>query len=367
MKKNKIKMGEVDYILFYTVFLLVAIGIVAVYSASSYTQLVNAGDSMALLKKQGIFAIIGTIGMFFIMSIDYHVVKKWCGWILIGTIGVLIAVLFVGTSVKGARRWIDLGFFQFQPSEIAKYAIVVFLAVMIERNINKITSLKFVLFRLLFISAILAGLVLLEKNLSIASVIMIVSLIMIFAAGLPWKYIWGLILTCIVGGVGFILFEPYRLRRLQYWLDPFKDPGDKGYQLVQSFYALGAGGFTGLGLGQSRQKTLYMPEPHNDFIFAIIGEELGLIGCVIVILLFILLISRGVVIAMRAKDMLGSMIAIGTISVIAVQACINIAVVTGTMPVTGVPLPFISYGGTALVVNMSAMGLLLNVSRQMDK
>ena len=171
----------------------------------------------------------------------------------------------------------------------------------------------------------------------------------------------------LFAGSFFTFFEDYRRRRLLNFINPWKDPAGDGYQLIQSFYALGAGGVTGLGIGQSRQKTLYMPEPHNDFIFAIIGEELGLIGCTVVILLFVIFVYRGIKIAMNAKDEYGTLLAVGITSIIGLQAIINIAVVTGSMPVTGVPLPFISYGGTALVFNLMAMGILLNISRQRNK
>ena len=366
MKVKKSKAGEIDYILFYTIFLLVAIGVVMVYSASSYTALVNQAshDSTLFLKKQALFALIGALIMFFAIKIDYHILRKWCGWIMLVTFACLILVLIVGVEVKGAKRWIRIAGQQFQPSELAKYAIVIFLAVVIEKNINKISEPKFVIFRLLLISGLFSGLVLMEKNLSIASVILMVTLIILYVAGIPKKFFYTL-LGCgaIFGGLGIAL-ESYRLKRFLTFLHPFQDPSGDGYQLIQSFYALGAGGITGLGLGQSRQKTLYMPEPHNDFIFSIIGEELGLIGCIILIILFIVLIYRGILISMKAKDTLGSLVAIGITSVIAIQAIINIAVVTGSMPVTGVPLPFISYGGTSLIVNMGSMGVLLNISRQ---
>ncbi|MDD6771917.1 MAG: putative lipid II flippase FtsW [Inconstantimicrobium porci] len=366
MKVKKSKAGEIDYILFYTIFLLVAIGVVMVYSASSYTALVNQAshDSTLFLKKQALCALIGALIMFFAIKIDYHIFRKWCGWIMLATFACLILVLIVGVEVKGAKRWIRIAGQQFQPSELAKYAIVIFLAVVIEKNINKISEPKFVIFRLLLISGLFSGLVLMEKNLSIASVILMVTLIILYVAGIPKKFFYTL-LGCgaIFGGLGIAL-ESYRLKRFLTFLHPFQDPSGDGYQLIQSFYALGAGGITGLGLGQSRQKTLYMPEPHNDFIFSIIGEELGLIGCIILIILFIVLIYRGILISMKAKDTLGSLVAIGITSVIAIQAIINIAVVTGSMPVTGVPLPFISYGGTSLIVNMGAMGVLLNISRQ---
>ncbi|NRU73258.1 cell division protein FtsW (lipid II flippase) [Clostridium beijerinckii] len=196
---------------------------------------------------------------------------------------------------------------------------------------------------------------------------MIVTFLVLFAAGGRIKHLFGIVAPALVAAaVAFTVLEPYRMKRLMSFTNPWKDPIGDGYQLIQSFYALGAGGVTGLGLGQSRQKTLYMPEPHNDFIFSIIGEELGLIGCICIILLFVIFVWRGISVAMKARDTYGTLLAIGITGVVAVQSLINIAVVTGSMPVTGVPLPFISYGGTSLVINMTAIGILLNISRQTE-
>lgn len=370
MKKKKNKMGEIDYILFYSIFLLLAIGVVMVYSSSSYYAMMNSdyhNDSMYFFKRQAAFAVLGSVIMIFMMSIDYHKLKKWCGWIMLLTIGCLVIVLFFGTKINGARRWIPLGPAGFQPSEIAKYAIVIFLAAVIENCGNKVNEFKFIITRLLGMSALFAGLVLLEKNLSIAAVIMMVSLIILYVSGVPRK-----IFAILLGGVGVIgvagiFVESYRIKRLFNFIDPWKSASTDGYQLIQSFYALGAGGVGGLGLGQSRQKTLYMPEPHTDFIFSIIGEELGLIGCILIITLFVIVVYRGIMVSIRAKDIFGSILATGITSVIAIQALINIAVVTGSMPVTGVPLPFISYGGSALVINMVGAGILLNISRQKER
>jgi cell division protein FtsW len=216
------------------------------------------------------------------------------------------------------------------------------------------------------VSGFYAGMVFLEKNLSIAAVIMIVTLIVLYVAGAKTSHMLGLIGLVALAGVAGILFEPYRLARFVSFLDPWKDPKGKGYQLIQSLLALGSGGIWGVGLGKSRQKCYYIPEPHNDFIFSIIGEELGLIGCTLIVLLFIVFIWRGIVTAVRAKDTYGTLLATGITSVIAMQAIINIAVVTGSMPVTGVPLPFISYGGSSLVFNLVATGVLLNISRQKE-
>ena len=202
---------------------------------------------------------------------------------------------------------------------------------------------------------------------SIAAIIMIVTFIMLFVAGGQIKHLFGIILPALTTlAIFFIFSSDYRRERMLNFIDPWKDAADAGYQLIQSFLALGSGGLTGLGLGQSRQKTLYMPEPHNDFIFSIIGEEVGLIGCLFIISLFIIFIWRGIKVAIKAKDTYGKLLAMGITSIIAVQAIINIAVVTGSMPVTGVPMPFISYGGSGLVINLMAMGILLNISRQIE-
>lgn len=366
--KGKRKIGEIDYGIFYTVALLLTIGVVMVYSASSYTAMFTSPnkDSMYFLKKQLISAVIGVFAMAFAMCFDYHKLKKYTLGIMIVSIPLLIAVFFF-PATNGARRWVYIGSQSFQPSDLAKYITVLFLAMSLEAKGEGVKKFRSGILPYLVVSGFYAALVLAEKNLSIASVIMIVTFIVLFAAGGQMKHLFGVVAPVIgSAAVAFIIFEPYRLRRLLNFTDPWKDPTGNGYQLIQSFYALGSGGITGLGLGQSRQKTLYMPEPHNDFIFSIIGEELGLIGCIFIITLFVILIWRGISVAMKARDTYGTLLAIGITSVIAVQSIINIAVVTGSMPVTGVPLPFISYGGTALVINMTAIGILLNISRQVE-
>lgn len=338
-----------------------------VYSASSYSAMVKEGDSMAYFKKQGLFAIIGLFAMWFISRIDYHRLKKITKILALVTFFALVAVYFF-QPINGARRWIRLGPLSFQPSELAKYAVVIILAYVITKKGERIKEFWKGVIPCFLIGGFFAGLILAQKNLSIAAVTGFVTFIMVFVAGARKRFMFGIITPIILGlGAFFTLFEDYRRRRFLNFTNPWKDPSGDGYQLIQSFYALGAGGVTGLGIGQSRQKTLYMPEPHNDFIFAIIGEELGLIGCTVVILLFVFFVYRGIKISMEAKDEYGTLLAVGITSIIGLQAIINIAVVTGSMPVTGVPLPFISYGGTALVFNLMAMGILLNISRQRNK
>jgi cell division protein FtsW len=364
--KGKKKMGEIDYGIFYTVALLLVIGVVMVYSASSYYAMFINKDSMFYLKRQLVSALIGVGAMAFTMCFDYHKLKKYTVGIMIVSIFLLISVFFF-SDINGAQRWIQIGGFSFQPSDLVKYVVVLFLAMSLEIKGEGVKKFKSGILPYLAVSGFYAAFVLAEKNLSIASVIMIVTFIILFAAGGRVKHLFGIVAPVLVAAaLFFTVSTDYRRARMLNFINPWKDPTGNGYQLIQSFYALGAGGVTGLGLGQSRQKTLYMPEPHNDFIFSIIGEELGLIGCICIILLFIIFIWRGISVAMKARDTYGTLLAIGITSVIAVQSLINIAVVTGSMPVTGVPLPFISYGGTALIMNMTAVGILLNISRQIE-
>ena len=364
---NKKKLGEVDYGIFYSLFLLLAIGIVMIYSASSFYAMFKYKNSMYYLIRLGAFAIIGVIALVMMMKFDYHKLKKITPYLLIATIPLLIAVFFF-PEVNGARRWIKLGILSFQPSELTKYVVVMFLAMSIDMKGDRIKRFWDGLVPYLGVAGFFAAMILAEKNMSIATIIMIVTFIMLFVAGGQIKHLFGIIFPAMLTlAIFFIFSSDYRRARMLNFIDPWKDAAGDGYQLIQSFYALGAGGITGLGLGESRQKILYMPEPHNDFIFSIIGEELGLVGCLFIVGLFLFLIWRGIRVAMKAKDTYGKLLAVGITSIIAVQAIINIAVVTGSMPVTGVPMPFISYGGTSLVINLMAMGILLNISSQIEK
>lgn len=357
------KMGSIDFLMFCVIMLLVAIGVVMVYSASSYFAFYKHEDSMYFLKRQGLWAILGMFCMFATINIDYHKYKRHTKMLMLITT-VLLLVVFAFTEVNGARRWIRLGPASFQPSEIAKYMVVIYLAKSIESKGERIRTFTYGVIPYLLVAGFYAGLVYAEKNLSIATVIMMVTFIILFVAGAKFSHLIAIVIPVISAGVAAILLTPFRLGRLLSFRNPWVDPKGKGYQLIQSFLALGSGGIWGVGLGQSRQKCYYIPEPHNDFIFAVIGEELGLIGCTFIILLFVIFAWRGIVTAVKAKDTFGTLTAIGITSVIGVQAVINIAVVTGSIPVTGVPLPFISYGGSSLVLNMMAMGILLNISRQ---
>ena len=365
-KIKKINMKSIDYALLCALLLLLFIGVVMVYSSSSYYALYQKDvyNTDYYFIKEITWVIVGTIGMAITMSIDYHIYKKFTPWLVIITLALLIIVLFAGADINGAVRSIRLGPLSFQPSELAKYVLVLYLALLIDKRKNKIKKFGEGTILYLCIAAVFAVLVLLEKNLSITAIIMMVAFIMILVGGAKISHLLSLVPVGIAAGLALIFTQSYRLDRLTSFLNPWADPSGDSYQLIQSLYALGSGGIFGVGLGNSRQKALFMPEPHNDFIFSIIGEELGLIGCIFIISIFMFIVIRGTTIAVKARDNYGFLLAIGIISVIAIQAIINIAVVSGSMPVTGVPIPFISYGGTSLVFNLGAMGILLNISRQ---
>ncbi|VYU05110.1 stage V sporulation protein E [Clostridium tertium] len=365
-KNRRIKMKDIDYGLLCGILILLFIGIVMVYSSSSYYALYQKDvyNSNFYFIKEITWAIVGIIGMLITMSIDYHTYRKWTPMLVVFTIVTLILVLFIGSNINGATRWIRLGPLSFQPSELAKYVLVLYLAHLIDQRKDKIKKFKEGTLYYLAVAAVFAVLILAGKNLSITAIVMMVACIMILVGGAKISHLFSLVPVGIAAGVVLIYTQSYRLQRLTAFLDPWADPSGDSYQLIQSLYALGSGGIFGSGLGNSRQKALFMPEPHNDFIFAIIGEELGLIGCIAIILVFMFIVIKGVSIAIKARDNYGFLVSIGIISVIAIQAIINIAVVTGSMPVTGVPMPFISYGGTSLVFNLGAIGILLNISRQ---
>ncbi|GAA0723946.1 stage V sporulation protein E [Clostridium malenominatum] len=363
MRRLQKKMGSIDFFLFCIIMLLLAIGVVMVYSASSYFAFYKYSDDMHFLKRQGAWAIIGVASMIATINIDYHKYKRYTGLIMIVTT-ILLLVVFAFPERNGARRWIPLGPATFQPSEVAKYAVVMYLAKIIEAKGDKIESFMKGVIPCLMVGLFYAGLIYAEKNLSITIVVMGVTFFILFVGGAKFHHLLVVVMPVIVAGMAAILLVPFRRARFFSYRNPWVDPLKTGYQLIQSFLALGSGGIWGVGIGQSRQKCYYIPEPHNDFIFAVLGEELGLIGCTFVVVLFILFVWRGIVTAVRAKDVYGTLVATGITSVIAIQALINIAVVTGSIPVTGVPLPFISSGGSSLVLNMTAMGILLNISRQ---
>ena len=361
-----------DFILCITVFLLLAIGIIMVLSASAPSSLSTNGDSYTYVRKQAGFAILGIALMFLISKIDYRFYKKyyWAIYVLSCLILLLVIVPVIGREVKGATRWINLGFGQFQPSEITKIGLIIFYAGYLSDHKNDLKSFwKGFVKPFLFLVPPIGILFFVQNHLSASLLIGLVTCTMMIVAGCRILHftISGLVAGCGTAVGSFVMQVTgsggFRLDRIETFFNPWENATTTGYQLVQSLYAIGSGGLFGLGLGESKQKYLYIPEPHNDFIFAILAEELGFLGCLAVIVLFGIFIWRGVLSAMKAPDMFGSLLATGITALVGLQAIINIAVVTGSIPTTGMPLPFFSYGGTALVILLCAVGILLNISR----
>ena len=379
-KEKKIKFftrGASDYIILVVVFLLLSIGLIMVLSASSPSSLSESGNSYKYFKRQVEAAVIGLIGMYLISKVDYRFYKNFRWVIYFVSIAFLVLVGVAGTEAGGARRWIIIGGFNFQPSEFAKIAFILFYASLLtdlKKNGLINTPVWGFLYPLAWIGPIFVSLYILQNHFSATFLITAVTFVQMFIAGVRFRYFLIAGGAGITGLSGIMLLksqssggEGFRLTRIQTWLDPFSNPTGDGWQIINSLYAIGSGRLFGLGLGQGKQKYLYLPEPHNDFIFAILAEELGFIGCAVVILLFVIFVWRGIIIALRAPDTFGSLVAIGIVCLIGLQAMMNIAVVTGTIPVTGVPLPFFSYGGTAMIANLAAVGILLNISKSCEK
>ncbi len=355
--------GSIDIPFLILVVVLMGIGLLMLFSASYATAYYENQASTYYFMRQGIFAITGLVVMLIISQMDYRKFRALSPLLMIVSILLLVAVLFVGTGNYGEKRWINLGLFQFQPSEIAKVAVIFFFSSMISVNSEKMHTFKYGVLPFVIVLAIVGGLMFLEPHLSGMILIFGVGAALMFIGGTHWGWFAGAIGAIGIGGAAAISFLDYARQRVTTWLDPFSDPKGDGYQIIQSLYAIGSGGLLGLGFGNSRQKYLYLPEAHNDFIFAIVCEELGFIGAIIILVLFALLIMRGYWIALHARDKFGSLLAAGISTMIALQTVLNIGVVTGVLPVTGAALPFFSYGGTALLILLAEMGVVLSVSR----
>ena len=357
--------NPIDFTLLITILFLLGIGLVMVLSASSPSALAESGNSYSYFSKQLIFAILGIIAMLFISKIDYRFYQKFykhAWWI---ALILLILVLVAGRTVNGAKRWIYVTeTLSIQPSELVKILMIIFYAAILVKNRDELNKYGKGFLKHIIILAPIIVLLLIEPHFSASIIIIgIVAIMMIIAGCKFWHFLVSGLVVGVPGIVALIFLEPYRLQRVITFLNPWSDPTGDGWQVIQSLYAIGSGGLFGAGLGESKQKYLYIPEPHNDFIFSILAEELGFIGCAVVIILFAIFIWRGILIAMRSPDMFGSLIAIGITAQIAIQVIINIAVVTSSMPATGMPLPFFSYGGTSLFILLCEMGVLLNISK----
>jgi len=359
--------GKIDSWLLIIVLALACTGIVMVYSASSFIAARYYGDSSYYLQRELMWFALGIIALLVTMRVDY---RRWRRFSLLGMLIILpllVIVLKFGIHVYGASRWIAIGsFFSFQPSELAKLVLALYIADWLARKGNQVSSFLYGLAPFVILVGVVLGLVLLENDMGTAIIIAGFATAMFFAAG---ANIVQFLLAAACGGLIFLVeaFKGYRFYRLVGFLDPFKNITSINLQLYQSLLALGSGSWFGLGLGASRQKTGYLPLPYTDSIFAILGEELGFIGCIAVVVLFLLLAFRGFRLARRAPDMYGSLLATGITTWLVLQAMINIGATTGSIPYTGVPLPFISFGGSSLVVSLAAVGVLLNISRYIQE
>lgn len=357
------KKMDVNFLLL--VIIIVAIGLTMLYSASYPVALYEEGNPYFYISKQAVFAVIGFIGMLMVSKIDYRILKKY-SYLLYGiTIILLIMVLFT-EPLNGARRWLKFGV-SIQPSEIAKFAVILIFATYISKHFSKMKTFKYGILNFGLIVAPVCILMILEPHLSGTILILSITFIMMFVGGTRLFYFavgGGLVAALVAAMVMFTNVVEYASTRIEVWLDPFSDALGSGFQTIQSLLAIGSGGLMGLGLGNSRQKYLYIPEPQNDFIFSIVCEELGLIGALIILGLFMALVYRAFVIGMRSQDKFGAMLCVGIAAQVGMQVLLNIAVVTNTIPNTGISLPFFSYGGSSLLMLLLEMGVVLSVSRQ---
>ncbi len=359
-----LKSGSMDITFLFFVLILLGIGLVMLFSASYAYAETKFGDSYKFIIRQAAFAAVGVGLMLIISRIDYHKYMN-VSWLVYGVAVVLLVLVYLLPSVEGYHRWIIIGPINFQPSEVAKFAVILIFSHMISINYAAMKSAKFSLFFLGALLAIVCGLVVFETHLSATILIFSIGVILMIVGGLPKRFIIiGAVLAvgalALAIGTGIV---GYWSDRLTYWLDPWSDATGLGYQVIQSLMSIGSGGLLGRGIGQSMQKYLWVPEPHNDFIFAIVCEELGLIGAMFIVVLFCLLVWRGFTIAKNAEDKFGSLLAIGLVCQVGLQAMLNILVVTNTIPNTGISLPFFSYGGTSLIILLCEMGVVLSVSR----
>ncbi len=355
--------GAVDRPFLILVIILVCLGSAMVFSASYAYAEYHFGDSLHFIRSQLQWAAIGFGIMAVVMHMDYRWYQKLTMPAFLGTFGLLALVPFIGKTVKGAKRWIEVGPIQVQPSEMMKLALVMVLSLYVAANRGQMNSFRRgILYPYCIIGAVCFTTAL-ERHLSATMILLMIGTLVIFIGGAPVKWLASFVAAGGSMVALAIAMFPYARLRVQYWLDPASDPDSSGYQLLQSLYAIGSGGTLGTGLGNSRQKYLYLPESQNDFIFAVICEEFGFVGAVMVIALFALLLWRGVVIALHAPDTYSSILTLGIMTQIAMQCIMNIAVVTGSMPVTGVSLPFFSYGGSSLVMLLFEMGMVLSISR----
>lgn len=353
-----------DRILFTTTILLVGLSIVMVYSASAPVALDRYGRASMFLVKQGLWAVLGLAMLSIVMRVDYHAYREPVFiWSSLAVVTFALIAVFLSPPVNGARRWFGIGGIGVQPSELAKLVAIVFIAALLERRMHRIDDIKYSLTPIAIVVLGLVGLILVEPDFGTSMSLLLIAAVMVFAAGLNYRYIVGAALLALPTLYLIVMGSAYRRRRTLAFLNPWEDPLGDGFQVIQSLIAVGTGGVWGKGIMNGVQKLFYLPEPHTDFIFSVISEELGLIGATAVLLCFGIVAWRGLRVSLRAPDTFGSFLALGLTTMVAVQAFVNISVVLGLMPTKGIPLPFVSNGGSSLLINLVGMGMLLNVSQ----
>ncbi len=353
-----------DKLLFLATLLLVCTSVVMVYSASAFIAMENNGDPYLYLFKQVTWALLGLLLVPLMMRIDYRTYRQpvviWTGLAIV--VAGLIAVLF-GEARNGANRWLNFGSLGVQPSELAKIVVVVFIAALLERRMDRIDDPAYALLPIGVVLAVIVALILREPDLGTSVAILVIAAVMIFAAGIDYRYVAALGVAGSAALYVLLAISDYRWRRVTAFLNPWADPLGDGFQMIQSMIAVGSGGIFGRGLMGGVQKLFYLPEPHNDFIYAVISEELGFLGATVIIACFCVIAWRGLRTSLRAPDRFGAFLALGLTTMVAFQAFFNVSVVLGLMPTKGIPLPFVSYGGSSLLVNLLAIGVLLNISQ----
>lgn len=364
---DSIERGPIDLPFAILALLLLAIGVIMVLSASfASAYYTMEGNATYYFVRQTLFALCGVGVMFLCSRFPMEFYRRMSMPVMVVSLGLLLAVLAIGTIGGGSRRWIDLGFTTFQPSELAKIGIILFFAARLSRGRDDLSTFRG-LMPYLAVAGTVAFLLVLEPHISATMIILALTIVMLFLGGAHMKwFVGGGAAVAALLGLAYLLFG-YVRDRIGAWLDPFSDPSDTGYQVVQSLYAIGSGGLLGQGIGNSRQKYLYLPEEHNDYIFSVVCEELGFIGAMLILVLFALLIVRGYWLAMHARDRYSCLLGAGITSLIALQVILNVCVVTNLLPSTGISLPLFSYGGTALLLQMAEIGIILSLSRDIPE
>jgi cell division protein FtsW len=353
-----------DKVLFMATLLLVCASIVMVWSASAVLAMERFEQPYLFLTRQALWSVLGLAVMAVAMKVDYRFYRNEAFvWGVLGLVGLMLVAVLFSAPINGTRRWFGFGGLGIQPSELAKVAAVFFTALVLERRMHRIDEVRYSLPPIAIVIGAMTVLIMLQPDFGTSIALLLIVGTLIFAAGLSWKYLAGTALIALPALAMVLVAAPYRRRRLLAFLDPWADPLGAGFQIIQSEIAVGTGGITGRGLMGGVQKLFYLPEPHTDFIFAVIGEELGLIGTTAVLLCFCVIAWRGLRISMRAEDTFGSFVALGFTTMVAVQAFINMSMVLGLTPTKGIPLPLVSSGGSSLLINMLGIGVLLNISQ----